>query len=193
MSFEIVERPLLEPKVWRCVHRLLERNQVCAVATVAPGHRAHVNTVYFAYAPDLKLYFYSYPGTQHAANLRVNPSMAVAVFDPGQTWGHPDRGLQLFGRGLAVRGRFAREAEDVYDARFPGHVSWRVPSPLRDASPPVPYRFRPSSLKLFDEREFGAGIFVHCKVPRSWRASQNPLVSPPREAPPAGRAPARRR
>jgi uncharacterized protein YhbP (UPF0306 family) len=171
MSLEVIERSIEDPKVWRCLFRILERNTLCAIATVTPRGKAHVNTAYFAYTPDLEFYFYSYPDTHHALNLATNPSMAMAIFDSEQSWGRPDRGLQLFGNGRATVGRSARDAERVYDRRFPGHASWRFPmSGAKDAPAPKAYRFRPRTVKLFDERAFGAGVFVSATVLSRLRA-----------------------
>jgi len=185
MSLEVVERSLEDPQVWRSLFRILERNSLCAIATVSPQEEAHINTAYFAYTPDLNLYFYSYPETHHALNIGTNRSMAVAVFDSEQSWGLPDRGLQLFGQGNVASGRFAREAERVYDRRFPAHAQWKLPlSQAESGSAPRPYRFRTRSVKLFDERTFGAGVFVHATVPARW-------TTPPRA--PVAAAPFTRR
>jgi len=181
MSLEILRRPIQDPKVWHSLFRILERNRLCAIATVAPRKEAHINTAYFAYTPELDLYFYSYPDTRHALNLGTNCSMAVAVFDSEQEWGRPDRGLQLFGEGRAAVGRSARAAERVYDQRFPAHARWKVPlSATEGTQLPRSYRFRPTTVKLFDEREFGAGVFVHATVPSRWRVRpRNPIVTAP--------------
>lgn len=186
MSLEVIERPIEDPKVWRCLFRILERNLLCAVATVTPEKRAHINTAYFAYTVDLEFYFYSYPDTDHALNLARNPSMAIVVFDSEQPWGRPDHGVQLFGTGRAVAGRSARDAERCYDRRFPGHVSWKLPRSTAESAPvPKPFRFRPRLIKLFDEHAFGAGVVVKATVPRRLKIRKR--------VPPAPSSPASRR
>jgi len=181
MSLEIIERPIEDLRVWRSLFRILERNSLCAIATVTPRREAHISTAYFAYTPELDLYFYSYPDTRHVLNLGTNRSMAVAVFDSEQEWGRPDRGLQLFGEGRAAVGRSARTAERVYDRRFPAHAQWKIPTPAPEGGQlPRAFKFRPRSVKLFDEREFGAGVFVHATVPTRWRTPpRNPFVAAP--------------
>jgi uncharacterized protein YhbP (UPF0306 family) len=134
---------------------LLEASTLCAIATVSRGSHAHVNTAYFAWADDLRLIWLSDPGAAHSRNLRARASAAVAVYDSAQTWGNPDRGIQVFGS--------PREAEDgaeqVYAARFRDFARSRQPS----------YRFYellPHRVKLFDEEALGAGAFVTARVLR---------------------------
>jgi hypothetical protein len=130
---------------------LLEASTLCAISTVAPRGRAYVNTAYFAWAPDLRIIWLSEPRAQHSRNLRANGSVAVAVYDSTQTWGKPDRGIQLFGD--AQEG--GRDAGDVYAARFDEY------------SPREAYRFYelvPGRVKLFDEDVLGPGTFVTARV-----------------------------
>src|SRR5947209_4719357 len=91
---------------------LLEASTLCAISTVSPSGRAYVNTAYFAWAPDLRLVWLSAPRARHSRNLRARPSVAISVYDSGQTWGEPDRGIQLFGEACAG----SDDAEAVYAA-----------------------------------------------------------------------------
>ena len=132
---------------------LLDASTLCAISTVSPGGSAHVNTAYFAWASDLRIVWLSEPRARHSRNLRANPSAAVAVFDSHQTWGKPDRGIQLFGEARPGSG----DAGDVYAARFPdyeGFEAYRA------------YELVPSRMKLFDERALGAATFVTARVGR---------------------------
>jgi hypothetical protein len=140
--------------------QLLDASTLCALATVSSGGRAHVNTAYFAWSPSLDLTWLSHPSAIHSSN--------VAVYDSHQTWGNPDRGIQLTGTAQELLGRAAYDAESVYVGRFPeyrgsGSAEYRF------------YRFRPRRLKLFDERELGVGVFVTARVSRgevSWERTE---------------------
>jgi uncharacterized protein YhbP (UPF0306 family) len=136
-------------------HDLLETSSLCAIATIGPRERAHVNTAYFAWAPDLRLVWLSEPKSQHSRNLRGNASVAVAVYDSRQTWGTPDRGIQLFGSA----GEAGTDAEKLYAARFPAYRATELGA-FRF------YELRPRRLKLFDERSLGSGVFVTARVRR---------------------------
>ena len=130
---------------------LLEASTLCAISTVSLGERAYVNTAYFAWAPDLRIVWFSEPRARHSRNLRANPSAAVAVYDSGQTWGKPDRGIQLFGSARVT------EEDSVYADRFPdyqGFETYRA------------YELVPNRVKLFDERALGAATFVSARVAR---------------------------
>src|SRR5207237_3897113 len=76
--------------------RLLDQSTLCAIATVSPGARAHVNTAYFAWGPAFEIVWLSAPEAQHSRNIRANPSAAVSVYRSTQTWGGSDHGIQLF-------------------------------------------------------------------------------------------------
>ena len=84
--------------------RLLDESKLCAIATVSPGARAHVNTAYFAWSPTFDLVWLSAPEARHSRNIRADPSAAVAVYRSTQTWGGSDHGIQLFGRARELRG-----------------------------------------------------------------------------------------
>ncbi len=134
--------------------QLLEASTLCSISTVSASGRAYVNTAYFAWAPDLRIVWLSEPRAQHSRNLRANSSAAIAVYDSNQTWGKPDRGIQLFG---SVR---LGEDDSVYAARFrdyEGFDAYRV------------YELVPGRMKLFDERALGAATFVIARVGRDGR------------------------
>jgi uncharacterized protein YhbP (UPF0306 family) len=142
-----------EARLRTLARELLEASTLCALATVARGGRAHVNTAYFAWAPDLRLIWLSEPRATHSRNLRLEPSAAVAVYDSTQTWGKPDRGIQLFGSACLA----GDDAEDVYASRFPEFRESRLASYRY-------YELVPRRLKLFDEETLGPGTFVTARV-----------------------------
>jgi uncharacterized protein YhbP (UPF0306 family) len=133
--------------------RLLDASTLCAIATVSPGGKAHVNTAYFAWSPDLRVVWLSEPRAAHSRNLRGNASVAIAVYDSHQIWGNSDRGIQLFGSARKAQ----PEAENVYSSRFPDYRSSELPAYRL-------YELVPRRLKLFDERELGAATFVTAHV-----------------------------
>jgi hypothetical protein len=135
--------------------RLLHASSLCAIATIGDDGSAYVNTAYFAFTPELDLVWVSESQAQHSRNIRERRTASVAVYDSGQTWGEPDRGIQLF--GSAGEARRPDEAEAVYAARFPGYDR----ESFRDYRF---YLFHPERIKLFDEREFGGGVFVTARV-----------------------------
>ena len=126
---------------------------LCSLATVSPGGRAHINHVYFAPGDRYEVFWISDPDSVHSRNLVRNPSAAVTIYDSHQVWGRPDRGIQLFGTAAVARGKDGLQA---YARRF------------RDfdiASNELPcYRFKPRSVKLFDERSLAPGTLVTARV-----------------------------
>ena len=138
--------------------RLLDASTLCAIATVSPGGRAHINTAYFAWGHAFEIVWLSAPDARHSRNVRANASAAIAVFRSTQTWGGSDRGIQLFGRARELRGRAALEAERLYAKRFRAYE--------RDLPAFRFYRLLTGRMKLFDERLLGGGTFVTVSVQR---------------------------
>jgi uncharacterized protein YhbP (UPF0306 family) len=162
MAIERSKRRFAAARISRTARTLLDSSTLCAIATAASGGRAHINTAYFASSPEFELVWLSDPGAIHSRNIRVNGTVAVAVYDSNQEWGSPDRGIQLFGTAREVHGASADDAESLYAERF---TDFR---PTEFAAYRF-YLFRPSRLKLFDEQELGAGIFVTARIGRERR------------------------
>ena len=157
----------------QAIFRLLEENALCSLATVTPRGSAYVHTAYFAYSDALELFFYSYPDSQHAKNIRKNPSMAATIFSPSQTWGVPGRGMQLFGTCQEAQQSLEEKAELLYGRRFKRFKSWMENQKRSEGRYLLrPYRFLPERIKLFDNSVFGSGLYVVSSVKRK-RASQS--------------------
>jgi uncharacterized protein YhbP (UPF0306 family) len=151
-----------EARMVDAARRLLGASTLCAIATVGRGGSSYINTAYFAFTPDLDVVWLSEPQAQHSRNVRVRRTAAITVYDSTQTWGKPDRGIQLFGSARKLTGSDASQAESVYAARFPEYEHEAL-SAYRF------YAFRPDRIKLFDERDFGAGRFVTARVEKDGR------------------------
>jgi uncharacterized protein YhbP (UPF0306 family) len=135
----------------------MNASTICSLATVWPGGRAHINHMYFASNDRFDIFWASDPDSRHSRNLARNRSAAVTIYDSRQTWGRPDRGIQLFGSAGLVSGRAAHAAELAYAKRFPSY------DPEMSESYPF-YRFRARSVKLFDERALAGGTLVTARV-----------------------------
>ena len=157
-----------ERRVQRSIFRILKENVLCSMATVTSGKRAHINTAYFCYSEELELYFLSHRDSLHCQNLLTNSSMAMTIFSSLQKWGQPDRGVQLFGTCREAGGIQARKAEKLYSVRFPLYAEWKAHLKRGDMGEEYRFfRFLVGKLKLLDEKEFGAGVFVTASVRRS--------------------------
>jgi uncharacterized protein YhbP (UPF0306 family) len=157
MAIERSKRPMAAARMTAIARELLEASTLCAIATVTPGGRAHVNTAYFAWSPQFDLVWISERSAKHSVNIRANDSAAVAIYDSSQSWGRPDRGIQLFGPARKAEGATADDAEAVYEKRFPNYHRG-------DLSAYQLYLFRPRRLKIFDEQALGTGVFVTAAI-----------------------------
>jgi uncharacterized protein len=164
MAIRRSSRPVSSERIARAARRLLDASTLCAIATTSPRGRPHVNTAYFAFTNQFDVVWVSERSARHSINLRANAASAVAVYDSSQRWGGPDRGIQLFGSAREASKRSAPDAEAAYARRFPAYEPGQL----------VAYRFyvfHPTSVKLFDERSFGAGVFVTARVDRTGRVT----------------------
>ena len=136
---------------------LLDASTLCAISTVSPRGSGHANTAYFAWNRGFELIWLSDPGATHSRNLLTKPAAAIVVYDSNQSWGGPDRGIQLFGSARLAVGATGKEAERAYAERFPAYAR-------SDVSGYRFYRFRPRRMKLFDEIALGPGVIVTARV-----------------------------
>jgi uncharacterized protein len=157
MAVERSKEPVAAGRIAACAQSLLEASSLCAIATVGAGGSAHVNTAYFAWSRALEIVWLSAPDADHSRNLRAGGSAAIAVYDSAQTWGDPDRGIQLFGSAGEAAGRDAARARTLYATRFARFAT-------ADLGAYRLYVFHPQRLKLFDEEVLGAGTFVTARV-----------------------------
>jgi len=156
---------ITDRRAQRSVYRLLEENVLCSMASMTAQGRAHINTAYFSYTPELKVYFISHPNALHCQNIMSNPSMALAIFSSSQAWGRPDRGLQLFGVCKPATELEVSQAEELYGKRFAEYTDWKADLASDSLGREYRfYRFVTMELKVFDEKEFGAGVFVVARV-----------------------------
>jgi len=131
---------------------------LCSLSTVSYGGRAHINHMYFAFTDRFEVVWISDPDSIHSRNLVRNRSAAVTVYDSHQTWGKPDRGIQLFGTAGVTSGRVADAAHRVYGRRFRDYDSEAEGLPA--------YRFKARTVKLFDERTLAPITLVSARVTR---------------------------
>jgi len=140
----------------RVARRLMDASPLCALATVSPGGRAHINHMYFAWTDRFEVIWISDADSLHSRNLARNSSAAVTIYASNQVWGKPDRGIQLFG---TARSTNSRDAISAYGRRFKDFDA--------DANELPVYRFRARTVKLFDERSLAAGTIVSARVTSS--------------------------
>jgi uncharacterized protein YhbP (UPF0306 family) len=155
MPIERSRRPVAAARIAAIARELLDASTLCAIASVSP-----VNTAYFAWSDELELVWLSERRAAHSRNIRANPAVAIAVYDSSQTWGNPDRGIQLFGDARELEGPATIGAEAVYGRRFPGYRATDFGRGYAF------YGFRPRRIKVFDEPALGGGVFVTARVGR---------------------------
>jgi predicted pyridoxine 5'-phosphate oxidase superfamily flavin-nucleotide-binding protein len=137
----------------RSARQLLNASPLCALATVTPAGRAHINHMYFAWSDRFEIFWISDPDSVHSRNLERNGSAAITVYASNQVWGKPDRGIQLFGSAGVTQ---SSEAPAAYSKRFRDFDAEGNDLPF--------YRFKPRTVKVFDERSLAGGTLVTARV-----------------------------
>ena len=169
MGLQLIATGYSSARVFEAVSRILEANALCSMATRTDAGVLDINAAFFSYSSDLELFFLSNPASAHCRNVAHGGPMAVAVFDGRQEWGQAHAGLQLFGTaGPAASGQTER-ARASYAARFPRYFDlvMRAGEDSEATSRLDLLRFflfRPSRVKLLDEREFGEDVYVTAEV-----------------------------
>jgi Pyridoxamine 5'-phosphate oxidase len=150
-------RPVAVRRLENAAYALLDAVPLCAISTISPRGNAHVSTAYFAWNRRFEVVWLSSPSARHSRNIAARPSTAIAVYETGQRWGEPDRGIQLFGSSERVSRSGAADAETSYSERFRAYK----PAGRGDYAF---FRFRAVRLKVFDEAVLGGGTFVTAHV-----------------------------
>jgi hypothetical protein len=147
---------------------ILNSVELCSMSTITPTSSSYIHTAYFCYSDALDLYFISNIDATHSKNLVRSPTMAVTVFDTNQPWDSLHRGLQLFGKARIAGITESVKALAIHAARFHAYGEYiKAINPLeREAMPYKFYIFRPDSIKIFDEKEFGEETFILAQVVR---------------------------
>src|SRR5437667_9791608 len=97
MTIAVVKRRFPGKRIQRSVFRILRDGALCSMSTIAPGNRAHINTAYVCYSPDLNVDFLADTDSLHCKNVDRNPSMAMMMMNSSRTWGGTARGIELSG------------------------------------------------------------------------------------------------
>ena len=118
--------------------------------------------LFYAHDSDLRLYFISAKDTQHAADIELNPKVAVAVNTQHEDWSDI-RGLQIGGVAEIVTPDQRTEVVETYLAKFPAlRPLFSSPRDEQEsriakafAASPF-YRVRPSQIRFIDNtKSFG--------------------------------------
>lgn len=150
------------------IEKVLDENLMMAMATVDMTERkpqSWINSMYFAYTPDMTIYILTYPTAHHTHNIDENTSVALAIASAQG----PDQykvGLQIRGECVPVTDAELAEATEVYAARFPWIRDF-VPSADAWAETTLVsrlYKITPKTIKVFSERQHGTEMWMELNV-----------------------------
>src|SRR6476620_11089678 len=93
MSVRLSSRPVAVRRIEDAACALLDAAPLCAISTISPRGTSYISTAYFAWGQQFELVWLSSPSARQPRNIGARPTTAVAVYDAGQRWGEPDRGI----------------------------------------------------------------------------------------------------
>ncbi|MDE1819929.1 MAG: pyridoxamine 5'-phosphate oxidase family protein [Euryarchaeota archaeon] len=156
---------MTEARVLASLRRVLHDTSLCSLATVADDGGPHICHVYFAFDQELRVHFLSHPDSAHCRHIRRSGRASISVYDSHQSWGGQDAGIAMDGVAKECRGTDETAAESTYARRFKGYRTWTRSSEFsRFGRRYRFYTFTPTSLKVFDERRLGPGLFLTARV-----------------------------
>src|SRR3979411_1488088 len=158
MTIERRSRSFSSARLEAVARRLMNASPRSSLATLTPGGKAHINHMYFAWNERFEVVWISDADSLHSRNLVKNNSAALTIYASNQIWGRPDRGIQLFGTAAVTKERASLDARRLYGKRFKDYDA--------DSDELPAYRFRPRTVKLFDERSLAGGTLVTAKLTR---------------------------
>ncbi|MGH9137446.1 MAG: pyridoxamine 5'-phosphate oxidase family protein [Acidimicrobiales bacterium] len=97
----------------------LSSHSLLFLGTASTAGNVHVAPMFYAIDIDQRAIFFSAPdGSETAANLKQNPTAALAVADPVTDWDKA-RGLQIEGTVTELDGDDETAAGALFKAKFP--------------------------------------------------------------------------
>ena len=133
------------------VTALLHNQSTLALATSRADGSPCLAPLFYLPGEDLRLYWFSSPSSEHARNLKRDPSAAVSIFRPTDQW-KQICGVQMRGIVTVISNRTRRKAiSQAYTDRFQlGALFHTALSRSRL------YEFQPSWLRYIDNsKHFG--------------------------------------
>ena len=148
-------------EVEESLREIISENKLLSMATV-DGEEPHVNTAFYAFDQELKLYILTPPETRHGENLENNSSVAVDIHDSHQNWTDDKQGLQIFGQAKKVEN--TSKALEIYKDRYPELGEFATnKEELKELDSEL-YVVKPSRIKLFDEPRFGTETWINVEI-----------------------------
>jgi len=152
----------------KSLNEILSSNILLSMASIKDGKESWIHTAYYAYSPNLRLYYLSAPSAQHSKNIEQSQSVAVSIFDTHQNPTDKKSGLQLFGVCRRAVSEEVAEGLRLYTERFSWLANYIKES--RDFDKGILesklYVITPRTIKLFDEAVFGEEKWVIMSVPQ---------------------------
>jgi uncharacterized protein YhbP (UPF0306 family) len=147
------------------INKILSGNKLGAFATIN-NSESYINSAYYCFNSKMDLYFISDPTTQHIANIKTNPSVAVAIAKSDQSWDNNKNGLQLFGKCEQAKGLTLIEGTALYLKRFVALKQWITNADdfVKGAIGSQMYVVKISKIKLFDEEVFGEEVYIDLEL-----------------------------
>jgi uncharacterized protein YhbP (UPF0306 family) len=149
------------------LYKIIENNKLLSMATVTQECKAHINTAYYAYDNNLKLYIITDPKSNHSNNVKQNESVSVSIFNSHLQFLKDDmQGIQLFGKCYKTPKLKFPKGTSCFIKRFPVFKGL-VTNPedfAKKAATVKLYTIEVLKIKLFDEERFGKENFIALEV-----------------------------
>ena len=156
-----------EADVRNALNEILEATRLLTLATAGKS-RPWASVAFFAADAELNLYILTEVDSQHALNTKLDPKVAVTIFDSHQDWGPGDlRGLQVEGICHRLDGHSREIGWAAYSERFSEVKRYfESTEDLDDDGESDIYMIQLQSIKMLYERHFGPERYVQLNVIR---------------------------
>ena len=111
-------------RVSESLSRILNGNILCSISTMTPDGKPYINTCFYSFTNDLKLYVFTSPKSAHAINVENNSACSVNIFSSLQKIGDDLLGGQLFATMKQLDIVKGLVAFRNYTERFPILLTW---------------------------------------------------------------------
>ena len=130
----------------------LESCSLMQVATISEG-KPWICSVYFCFDDESNIYFLSQTHREHSKHIVKNGFVALAIVKQDQGFKDKKKGLQIFGKCSALKGKEVNVAISLYKSQIEG--SGILMPPMFKIGPHRIWKVVPERIKIWDEEKYG--------------------------------------
>lgn len=97
----------------------IRSQNILSLSTVSPNKLPWIANFFYIANDDFKVFFSTYPNSRNCENIRLNPNVAISIYEPSAT-PVDVKGVQLWGEAHQADDKYFQKAFEEYNTKFMG-------------------------------------------------------------------------